>query len=271
MIPFQFVINFRELPKRFFKSDKHLSNCHSFGKLSVNRLSEKLLKRRYLSSEASPNPPSTKSKIKISRITSKSSAGNAIDVKEEIKEPPVKPIGIVDIHQWEDLKNVRKWICVFSFPYIAHLRTFQRLKLYLTVFNIGLLPLNLILYSNQVIGIEPVVLYTALSVFSTLALYIIGNLFRCFVGRVYISEDLKYVRFSHLTFFGNRLDDDIEKDDIVPLMDSNDRLNDWYCAIEQYSNNSMLYMSLKFGGIIDRDLFEKIFGQDSAKFFNNYQ
>lgn len=144
------------------------------------------------------------------------------------------------------------------------------MKLYLTIFNTALLPINSVLYSNGLLTTDAFITYSMLSVFSVLAMYIIGNMFRRFVGRVYISDDRKYVRLSHLTFFGNRVDDDIDREDIVPLVDSNQRLDDWFCTIERYSSSSLLYISLKFDGIVDISAFESVFGEDSTKFSKRF-
>jgi hypothetical protein len=95
-------------------------------------------------------------------------------------------------------------------------------------------------------------------------MYVFGNLFRRLVGRAYISDDESLVRLSRLTFFGNRVDEDIEVKDIVPLKMSNLNLKDWYCRIERFSTNEVFFMSLKFGGILNKQGFEKVFGEDSS-------
>ncbi|CAG2122384.1 unnamed protein product [Medioppia subpectinata] len=95
-------------------------------------------------------------------------------------------------------------------------------------------------------------------------LYVFGFFFRQLVGRVYISRDESMVRLSHLSFFGNRVDTEVEASDVVPLAVSNDRLNDFFCRIERFSCDDLLYMSLKYGGVVNREAFEQVFGKNSA-------
>ncbi len=179
-----------------------------------------------------------------------------------VKSVP-KPIGIVGF-ETEEFKEVKEWHPIYWFPFIGHARTFCRLKLLQTMISCTIVPTTYLLYGLGLVSIETCNYYTIVSIFAMVMMYVFGNLFRRLVGRAYISDDESLVRLSRLTFFGNRVDEDIEVKDIVPLKMSNLNLKDWYCRIERFSTNEVFFMSLKFGGILNKQGFEKVFGEDSS-------
>ena len=103
-------------------------------------------------------------------------------------------------------------------------------------------------------------------VFSLSLLYGFGQIFRRLIGSIYISEDGEHVRISHLTFFGNRQESYFKKDSILPLKDSNGDVSDIFLRVSFFDETSgsvvkeSLYLSLRSGGILDKEKFENIFG-----------
>lgn len=101
--------------------------------------------------------------------------------------------------------------------------------------------------------------------FSTALLYAFGYFFRRLIGSVYISPDQELVKISHLTFFGNRQDRILNIADIAPLADYNENMNDIFLRVNPtfMSKDTLqesLYLSLRFGGIINKEQFKHIFG-----------
>lgn len=92
-------------------------------------------------------------------------------------------------------------------------------------------------------------------------LYVFGNIFRRVVGFAYINDERDMVKVSHLTFWGQRQDEIIDLMDLFPLADTTERLDNAYTTLERISNvKDYYYLSLRFGQIPDKKLFEETFG-----------
>lgn len=121
------------------------------------------------------------------------------------------------------------------------------------------------LFSGE-ITLEEASAGVAISVFSLAVLYLFGNVFRHLIGTVYVSkQDSSKICISHLTFFGNRNDIVRNIDDIVPLSDVNMNMNDIFLRVcpDQESIRAIrksLFLSTKYGGILDRKQFVNVFG-----------
>ena len=260
---------YSRIQNKFFRSTNSLTKINEL--IACNQWTHNLPKIRCLSTKTTPKitdikqfPRKTNKTIDPIKHLTKNNEENEENLEKS--RPKVETMGIIGIHNWDDMKNVGKWVCVYHFPYIAYLQTFQRLKLWITVFNCAFVPVSFALYSSGSFEIDVVTYYTMVGMFSMFGMYIFGHLFSRYVGRIYVSDNRKFVRLSHLSFFGHRMDTDFEREDIVPLMDTNVKLDDWYCAIERYSTSNHLYMSLKYGGIVNREAFEQVFGEESIKF-----
>ena len=104
--------------------------------------------------------------------------------------------------------------------------------------------------------------FCGISGFSIFVLYGFGQIFRHVVGSVYISEDEKFVRISHLTFFGNRTEKIAPLDNILHLTETNDNVQNTFLRLcdTTPSPPSNYFLTLKFGGILNDDYFSKVFG-----------
>lgn len=104
-----------------------------------------------------------------------------------------------------------------------------------------------------------------------------GEAFRRLIGILYISDDKQFVKISHLSFFGRRIDAVLPVREIVPLSDSDEELSDVFVWVYTYASlrldgrNSRLFdifrgngqflLCLRFGGVVDREAFETVFGK----------
>ncbi|CAG2181136.1 unnamed protein product, partial [Oppiella nova] len=107
---------------------------------------------------------STKESAKTDPKTPQTNPLTEESISDERKGSDVKIAGIVGIHQWDMKKRVRvkEWISVFHFPYIAHLRTVQRLKILLTIMCGVLIPVSYTLYAFDMRSLEACHVSTAL-------------------------------------------------------------------------------------------------------------
>lgn len=107
---------------------------------------------------------------------------------------------------------------------------------------------------------EQFYMIAGLSTFSIVALYGFGQVFRRVIGSVYLSPDEKLVRISHLSFFGNRKEKICSLGSVHNLTDTNPDLEQIFLQVELQDPRTIYYFTLKYGGIMDYEKFEKIFG-----------
>lgn len=154
-----------------------------------------------------------------------------------------------------------KYELVYEFPYIVHTRVAARLKIYQTAITLIAAPYVHIAAQQ---GHIPQELATSCTVASLLALgtlYYLSFITRRLVGLVGMDKDRKSVKLAHMTFWGNRKDLVVPLNTIVPFTEGNTSCQDLYMDLKTYDNSVHLYLSLRFGGVKDLDLFELIFGR----------
>ena len=136
---------------------------------------------------------------------------------------------------------------------------FCRAKLYQTVIVTVYVPISLVSYYCGQMSLDNLLFYMQFFTFSTITLYIIGNLFKQLIGSVYLSDDGTKTQIAHLTFWGKRSDKIFDTRDFVHLKEIN-TMNELYMRVERMSSEQPFYIILKFGGILNKEKFEKIFG-----------
>jgi len=106
-------------------------------------------------------------------------------------------------------------------------------------------------------------LVAGFSVLSLAVLGGVGEVFRKFVGILYLSEDKSRVIISHNTFLGSRKDVAIDIENIVPLADTPETVEELVWKLQLYSGNpKTFYICTRFGGILKQKGFIEIFGED---------
>jgi len=152
---------------------------------------------------------------------------------------------------------------IFISPHIRTIQFVCRLKLYTTGVILACLPISFYLLNTDQILPSQVGLSAGFAVSTLVVLGLVGEYFRKFVGILYLSEDKTQVILSHNSFFGKRKDVMIDVEDIVPLADSPETVDDLVWKIRLYSGNPKnYYISTRFGGISSRKGFREIFGED---------
>lgn len=150
---------------------------------------------------------------------------------------------------------------IYKFPYIVQSRTVSRLKIYQTAITSVAIPVVGYLTHVGTVDIQGFLATLSIGGLATLMLYVMGEFFRRLVGIVYYNSSESSVKISHLSFWGNRKDIYVPLEDIVPLTDTDDSPTDVYVKLLRYSKpKSKLFLSLRFGGIVDSEKFVEVFG-----------
>ena len=153
-----------------------------------------------------------------------------------------------------------KFTRFYRFPHIEKLRAFARLKLYQTILICGTTPIMIYAKCTDVIDTSTLTTSIGGAVFTCIALYAISGYTRNFIGVMAMNDGKDVLRVSHLTFWGGRREIYAPVDDVIPLTDAGEDVNELYLKFKRYSNNSVLYYSVRFGGVESLDDFRKVFG-----------
>jgi len=152
---------------------------------------------------------------------------------------------------------------IFISPHVRHIKIACRLKLYQTGFILCMVPYSLYLLKADQILPSQVGLAAGFSLVSLLVLGSVGEFFRKFIGILYLSEDKTKVIISHNTFLGVRNDVWVDVENIIPLSDSPEDLDELVWKLHLYSGNPRtFYICTRFGGIVSRKSFADVFGTE---------
>lgn len=153
-----------------------------------------------------------------------------------------------------------KWKTIYNMPKISAVRLIHRLKFYQSIFTISVVPMILGFYYCGKTNLTTVLVLTGVASFTCLSLYAITLFFTRLIGIVYIDQDKKLLKIAHLTFWGGRNDIIVPIDKIIPLTDCDNNPDDVFVKLLRTNSDESLYMTLRFGKILDEDLFKKVFG-----------
>ncbi|KAK2166874.1 hypothetical protein LSH36_34g06021 [Paralvinella palmiformis] len=149
---------------------------------------------------------------------------------------------------------------VYHFPYIRLAGVVSRMKIYQTALTFIAVPSVSAMYLLGSVSQKALTMTIGIATLAGVMLYIMSYLFRRVLGIIAISDDGNVVRFSHMTFWGNRTDVYVPTENIVPLSDYCTNAKDIYIPLKTYDSSDVLYMSFVLGKILDYDSFQKIFG-----------
>ena len=144
---------------------------------------------------------------------------------------------------------------IYSFAYIQPARFLCRFKVYQTGIVVFLTGLSITTDTNVQFAL------TVCTV-SLVMLSIMGEFFRKLVGFMYTDPTGEQIKIAHLTFWGNRKDVVLPISSIIPLCDTAENSSDVFFKLKFYDKKqSPFYLSLKFGRVVDEDMFHKVLGQ----------
>ncbi|XP_010211600.1 PREDICTED: transmembrane protein 186, partial [Tinamus guttatus] len=105
-------------------------------------------------------------------------------------------------------------------------------------------------------------LYTGgVVLFAGSMLYGMSYYFRRIIGFIYLSESGGTVKVAHLTFWGRRRDVLCPLETVMTLDDVGDSKQELLRQFRRYDSADILYFTLKYGQIVDRERFTQIFGE----------
>lgn len=170
----------------------------------------------------------------------------------------------------DSVDNTEPFRTVFRFPFTPIIVALCRVKIYMTGIVCLLTPglIYSALYQN--LDYQHVYNYIGVCGFSITALILFGEFFRRCVGIVYINKDHTKVKLAHVTFWGRRNDVNVPLTDIIPLSETSEHAGKIFWKISFYENSlasklvdrSELIICTRYGNIIDREAFIKIFGDE---------
>ncbi|NXP06936.1 TM186 protein, partial [Thinocorus orbignyianus] len=150
---------------------------------------------------------------------------------------------------------------VYRFPWIKYCRVLSRLKLLQTATTMVTLPPICYLYLQDQVS-QTILLYTTgITLFAGAMLYGMSYFFRRIIGLIYLNETGSTVKVSHLTFWGRRNDIYCPIKTVMTLDEVGDSKGELLLQFKRYNTTDILYFTIKFGQIVDKNRFSQIFGE----------
>ncbi|XP_021040306.1 transmembrane protein 186 [Mus caroli] len=149
---------------------------------------------------------------------------------------------------------------IYRFRAIRAIGVLSRLKLAQTAVTVVALPPGFYCYSQGLMTLSSLCLLGGVASFALAMLCWMSHFFRRLVGILYVNESGTLLRVAHLTFWGWRQDTYCAVSDMIPLSESQERVQDVFVRIQQYSGKQTFYLTLRYGRILDRERFAQVFG-----------
>ncbi|XP_064478942.1 transmembrane protein 186-like [Ornithodoros turicata] len=163
----------------------------------------------------------------------------------------------------QELIEKEQWTIIFKYPHIHRVSFFCRLKVYQTCFTLLMGPTFLLTEYFKLVETELSTAVLCSSLLACLVMLVIGNFAERIVGILYLNEDRSKIRVAHLTFFGHRTDEILNTQDVAHFSDIGEKWDDILVKVHRHNRpEHPFFLSLRHGGIVDRELFEQVFGQD---------
>ncbi|NXE22853.1 TM186 protein, partial [Ardeotis kori] len=150
---------------------------------------------------------------------------------------------------------------VYRFPGIKYCRVVSRLKLVQTATTAAILPPVCYLYLQDQVSQNILLYTTGIALFAGAMLYGMSYFFRRIIGLIYLNETGRTVKVSHLTFWGRRNDIYCPVETVMTLDEVGDSKGELLLQFKRYNSADILYFTIKFGQIVDRQKFTQIFGE----------
>ncbi|XP_005295303.2 transmembrane protein 186 [Chrysemys picta bellii] len=158
------------------------------------------------------------------------------------------------------IENKEQFKLVYKFPGIKYCRIFSRMKLLQTAITIVILPPVYHLYLQEQVSQAFVLYVTGTACFAAAMLYGISYFLRRMIGLMYLNEAGTMVKVAHLTFWGRRKEIYCPVESVMTLDDTGDAKNEVLLQFKQHNSTQVLYFTLTFGHIVDKQRFAQIFG-----------
>uniref|UniRef100_A0A8C3S1U8 Transmembrane protein 186 n=2 Tax=Chelydra serpentina TaxID=8475 RepID=A0A8C3S1U8_CHESE len=158
------------------------------------------------------------------------------------------------------IENKEQFKLVYKFPGIKYCRIFSRIKLLQTGLTIVILPPVYHLYLQEQVSQDFLLYVTGTACFAAAMLYGISYFLRRMIGLMYLNEAGTMVKVAHLTFWGRKKEIYCPVETVMTLGDTGDAKNEVLLQFKQHNSTQVLYFTLTFGHIVDKQRFAQIFG-----------
>ncbi|TMS23142.1 Transmembrane protein 186 [Larimichthys crocea] len=166
---------------------------------------------------------------------------------------------ITALARYSDL-STEKYNMIYTLPHIKLLRAVSRLKLLQTAITVVIMPPVFYFYLQGDVPFFLVSYVTGIALFAGVMLYTASHFFRRVVGIMYLDTSQTTLKVSHLTFWGRRCDIYLPVSDVMTIGDTGDSVKETILKLKRYSSPQTMYFSTQFGRVVDKQGFEKVFG-----------
>ena len=166
---------------------------------------------------------------------------------------------VITLSKYCDL-STQKYSVIYKLPHIKLLSGVSRLKLLQTAITVVILPPVYYLYFQGTVDYFLVSYSTGIALFAGVMLYTASHFLRRVVGMMYLDSSGTTLKVSHLTFWGKRHDMYVPVSDIMTIGDAGDAVGEPILKLRRFSTPRTMYFSLRFGQVVDKRAFEKVFG-----------
>ncbi|XP_025272328.1 transmembrane protein 186 isoform X1 [Canis lupus familiaris] len=156
--------------------------------------------------------------------------------------------------------EAEKFQIIYRFDAIRTFGYLSRLKVAQTALTLLALPPGFYWYSHGLMTLSSLYFAGGIAGFALAMLCWMSHFFRRLVGILYVNEAGTVLRVAHLTFWGRRQDTDWPVADVVPMTETSDRPQELFMRIQQYSGKQTFYLTLRYGRVLDRERFTRVFG-----------
>lgn len=161
--------------------------------------------------------------------------------------------------KYSDL-STNNYSLIYTMPHIKFFRAVSRLKLLQTAITVVILPPVYVLYFQGHASFFQVSYTTGIALFAGVMLYTISHFVRRVVGMMYLDPSQSTLKISHLTFWGKRHNIYLPVSDVMTIWDAGDAPNETILKLKRYSTPEIMYFSTRFGQVVDKEGFKKVFG-----------
>uniref|UniRef100_A0AAQ4Q612 Transmembrane protein 186 n=1 Tax=Gasterosteus aculeatus aculeatus TaxID=481459 RepID=A0AAQ4Q612_GASAC len=156
--------------------------------------------------------------------------------------------------------SANRYSLIYTLPHIRLLRAVSRLKLLQTAITVVILPPVYLFYFQGAVPFALVSYTTGIALLAGVMLFTASHFFRRVVGMMYLDPPQTTLKVSHLTFWGRRHDLYLPVSDVMTIGDTGDSVNETIVKLKRFSSPQTLYFSTRFGRVVDKQAFEKVFG-----------
>nr|XP_033770845.1 transmembrane protein 186 [Geotrypetes seraphini]XP_033770846.1 transmembrane protein 186 [Geotrypetes seraphini] len=158
------------------------------------------------------------------------------------------------------VQDSQQFTLIYRFPAIRFCRALSRLKLLQTSITVLLLPPVYYFYVMGQASYESLLYSFGIAIFAGGMLYCLSYYLRRIIGMIYLNKAGTILKVSHLTFWGRRNNIFIPVENVMTLMETGDDKGEMLLLFKRYDSPAVLYFTIKYGHIVDRERFLQVFG-----------